>query len=89
MVPEDTEALPETSHDPVLMAEAMREHLKGMEKLAREYAEVIKSPTCAPMHDKGEVIASAMIALRHIEDARMRYGKCIQYATTGESSYPR
>lgn len=34
------------------------------------------------MHDKGEVIEDAMLALRHIEDARMRYGKCIQYATT-------
>lgn len=26
-----------------------------------------------------------MIALRHIEDARMRYGKVIQYAGNGES----
>lgn len=38
------------------------------------------------------MIAQAMLALRHIEDARMRFGKVIQYAPVekqGESIYPR
>lgn len=83
------EATVESVHDPVVMAEAMREKLKEVEIMARQYTEVVKSQNCVPMHDKGEVIADAMLALRHIEDARMRYGKCIQYATTGESNYSK
>lgn len=89
MNPETTEATIQSVHDPVVMAEAMREDLKHIEEKARQYAEVVKSQNCVPMHDKGEVIADAMLALRHIEDARMRYGKCIQYATTGVSSFQK
>lgn len=89
MNPETTESTIESVQDPVLMAEAMRHHLKNIEEMARQYAEVVKSQNCVPMHDKGEVIAQCMLALRHIEDARMRYGKCIQYATTGESSFQK
>lgn len=89
MNPDTTEATIESVHDPVVMAETMREDLKNLEEKARQYAEVVKSQNCVPMHDKGEVIAQCMLALRHIEDARMRYGKCIQYATTGESSFQK
>lgn len=88
--PEATEVTVESVHDPVVMAEALRADLKFIEEKARQYAEVVKSQNCVPMHDKGEVIAQAMLALRHIEDARMRYGKCIQYAQDGGTSlYPR
>lgn len=79
-------------NDPIQLAEEMRTFLKQAEEMARTYAEIVKGPFCVPMYDKGEVIADAMLALRHIEDARMRYGKCIQYADTtknGESVYPR
>lgn len=76
-------------NDPIQLAEEMRTFLKQAEEMARTYAEIIKGPFCLPMHDKGEVIAQCMLALRHIEDARMRYGKCIQYATTGESSFQK
>lgn len=81
--------VPPPLDDPVVMAEEMRTFLKQAEEMARTYAEIVKGPFCQPMHDKGEVIAQCMLALRHIEDARMRYGKCIQYATTGESSYQK
>lgn len=89
MNPETTEATIESVHDPVVMAEAMREDLKNLEEKARHYAMVVKGKNCLPMFDQWEVIADAMLALRHIEDARMRYGKCIQYATTGESSFQK
>lgn len=38
--------------------------------------------------DKGEVIANVTLALRHLEDARMRYGKAIQAFEGRESIYP-
>jgi len=38
--------------------------------------------------DKGEQIANAMLAFRHLEDAKMRLGKVIQ-ATVGQSVYDK
>lgn len=35
--------------------------------------------------DKGEMCANVMLAIRHLEDAAMRFGKAIQAATGGES----
>lgn len=69
-------------------AELMRDSLKKIEEQARRYVQFIKDSQ-EQLHDKWEVIADAMLALRHIEDARMRYGKCIQYATTGESNFAK
>lgn len=46
------EATIESVHDPVIMAEDMREDLKNLEKKARQYAEIVKGPFCQPMHDK-------------------------------------
>lgn len=72
-------------------AERLRAYLKDIEVSARAYAAVLKS-TNEELYDKGEMIAQAMLALRHIEDARMRFGKVIQYADLdkkGESVYPR
>ena len=74
--------------DPVNEAESFRNILKWVEERARDYVAKLKEHNL-PMHDKGEVIEDAMLALRHIEDARMRYGKCIQYATTWESNYQK
>ena len=59
----------------------MRENLEHMEEKARTAISIAKKS------GKGEVIAQATIALRHIEDARMRYGKVIQYDGDGESCY--
>ncbi len=89
MPPENESDVVGTTTNPVAMSEYMRDKLKELESVAREFADILKSDTTTQFADKGEVIASAMLALRHIEDARMRYGKCIQYTTTGESSYPR
>lgn len=37
----------------------------------------------------GEIKAQAMLAVRHIEDARMRLGKVCQYAGDGVSIYDK
>jgi len=72
-------------------AEQMRNTLKFDEQQARALVKKLKDST-EELYDKGEMIAQAMLALRHIEDARMRFGKVIQYADIdkkGESVYPR
>jgi len=38
-------------------------------------------------HDPGEVIAQSMLAVRHIEDARMRLGKVLQHWRDGVSCF--
>lgn len=72
----------------VNQAESLRESLKNTEEQARRYVQFIKDSQ-EDLHDKWECIAQAMLALRHIEDARMRFWKVIQYATTGESNYKK
>lgn len=37
----------------------------------------------------GEMIAQSMLAVRHVEDARMRLGKVLQYAGDGVSIYDK
>lgn len=37
----------------------------------------------------GEMIAQSKLALRHVEDARMRLGKVLQYGRDGVSIYDR
>lgn len=46
-----------------------------------------RSPTSAAS-DHSEIIANAMLAFRHLEDARMRLGKVIQAHDGGKSCYP-
>lgn len=92
MNPEEVGTTPQTTHNPVVMAEELRTELKRVEMMTREFAEILKSPNTTPLFDKGEVIANCMLALRHIEDARMRFGKCIQYSevkNNGESCYAK
>lgn len=43
----------------------------------------------AYMGQHGEMIAQSMLAVRHIEDARMRLGKVLQYAEDGVSVYDK
>lgn len=79
-----------TGFDPVVAAEKFRETLGNAEKLMREYVDILKSTNIPlTLHDRWECIAQAMLALRHTEDARMRFGKVIQYANTGESCYKK
>lgn len=40
-----------------------------------------------PGINKSEIRGNAMLAFRHLEDARMRLGKCIQHAEGGVSKY--
>lgn len=39
--------------------------------------------------NQGEIIANIMLAVRHVEDARMRLGKAIQAHDGGESIYDK
>lgn len=73
----------------VELAEEFREELKHIEEEVRRYAKSAIKQAGEPLYDVGECIAQATLALRHIEDARMRMGKVIQYAETGKSVYPR
>jgi len=67
----------------------IRETLKNEEATVRNFVDAIKGAPEAEGFNKGECIAQAMLALRHIEDARMRVGKVIQYATGGESIFDK
>lgn len=77
--------------DPIHEAEMLREIIKWVEIRARDFAAKLKAYE-GEIFDKWEVIANSILAIRHIEDARMRYGKCIQYtpiSTQGVSSYQK
>lgn len=68
----------------------IRETLKTEEASVRDFVNTLKSaPEEVEGFNKSECIAQAMLALRHVEDARMRIGKVIQYATGGESVYDK
>ena len=70
--------------DATMLAEHMREVLKTLEINARQGIIDLKNNKA-----DGEVIAQATLALRHIEDARMRYWKVIQYSWDGVSVYDK
>lgn len=89
MPPDAWNEVVQSVHSPIVIAEDLREKLKDFEQLARDFADILKGSNCLPMFDKSECIAHAMLALRHIEDARMRYWKVIQYAGTWVSSYQK
>lgn len=58
-------------------AEVLRAKFKQLEQEVR--ALVVIAKNTPDVFDQGEVIANAMLTLRHCEDARMRLGKVIQY----------
>lgn len=64
-------------------ANNLREKLQSLETYARNYIDSLK------VLGNGEAIAQATLAMRHIEDARMRYGKVIQYLGDGVSVYDK
>lgn len=68
--------------------EYFRGELKRLEEQARDYIETVKSTDGAWMN-KWECIGQATLAMRHIEDARLRYGKVIQYLGDGESIFDK
>lgn len=65
----------------------MRVGLKSMVSQAADIKAKISNPNNAvdPGQDKGEMIANVTLALRHLEDAAMRFGKAIQAASGGVS----
>lgn len=69
------------------VAAMMRDKLKELEFLARDFIECIK--TDSTTWNKWESIAQATIAMRHLEDARMRYWKVIQYLNDWVNIYDK
>lgn len=65
------------------VANNIRNELNSLEWWARNYINELKTL------GNWEAIAQATLAMRHIEDARMRYGKVIQYLGDGVSVYDK
>ena len=75
---------------PVLSPEYFRNELLRLEKEARQYLEDMKWTSFWPKWIyHWEAIAQATLAMRHIEDARMRYGKVIQYLSDWVSNFDK
>lgn len=74
-------------------AEFLRSDIKVIEKQARSlmtWHGMVTPPTAEKMyHHEGEMKAHILLAVRHLEDARMRLGKVIQYSGDGESCYDK
>ena len=64
-------------------ANDLRKKLNDLESYARNYITDLKALW------NWEAFAQATLAMRHIEDARMRYGKVIQYLGDGVSIYDK
>lgn len=62
----------------------LRDELLSVETAARALK---KHPGVSAGHDPGEANANVMLAVRHIEDARMRLGKVIQHCRDGISAF--
>ncbi len=71
----------------------MRIRLKDMEAIARDFIDHLECTEIVEWtqahHEQLEVIEQAKIWLRHIEDARMRYWKVIQYSWDWVSVYDK
>lgn len=68
----------------------MRTEIKVIEIKARHMAKNV--PSSQPQSfdgQHGEMIAQTMLAVRHLEDARLRLGKVIQYSGDGVSIYDK
>ena len=72
------------------MCKRLRDDLKKIEMQARSILKHSdRSAENTFENQRGEQKAQAMLAVRHIEDARMRLGKVIQYNGTGVSCYDK
>ena len=70
-------------------ANELRDLLKEVETKARDFSELLKANVINISWDRWEVIANSILAIRHIEDARMRYWKVIQYSWNWVSIYDK
>lgn len=68
----------------------MRAECKELEKRTRALMEHrrFKSEQ-SYLNQHSEMKANVMLAVRHLEDARMRFGKVLQYASDGVSIYDK
>jgi hypothetical protein len=67
-----------------------REQCKIIEKATRELLDHDRfKGEQAFIGQHGEMKAHCMLAVRHLEDARMRFGKVIQYAGDGISCFDK
>jgi hypothetical protein len=87
-----TQSKPEQTPGPSLKSECddLRAQLRAIEIRCRSIKDhpVFKGEQAyAGQH--GEMIAQSMLAVRHIEDARMRIGKVLQYSGDGVSIYDK
>lgn len=73
------------------LCDRLRAKLKELEVSARGIKEHsdFKSTEQAYPGQHGEMIAQSMLAVRAIEEARMRLGKVLQYAGDGVSIYDK
>jgi len=62
------------------------EEIKSKVKALKKHGD-LKSLKSEDSH--GEAVANIMLTYRHLEDARMRLGKCVQALDGGTSCYPR
>jgi hypothetical protein len=88
--------MPKTVEELKGVAKEMRAVIKRMGDSVQEFKGLIKEtadqgsiPAGEKPIDFGEVIANAVLAYRHLEDARMRLGKSIQHLDGGVSKYDR
>ena len=65
------------------ICDSHRKELKSIEDDVRKF---VADPNGLPT---AEAKAQAMLAVRHLEDARMRLGKVIQYSDDGVSVYDK
>lgn len=72
------------------MCDRLRAGLRAIEKEVRGLKDrsELGGPEAFP-GQRGEMIAQSMLAVRHIEDARMRLGKVLQYSGDGISIYDK
>lgn len=65
----------------------IRTDIKSVGEKTKKIIDEIKAVTFPQGTDVGEMIANAMLAYRHLEDAAMRLGKTIQAYEGGKSIY--
>jgi hypothetical protein len=74
-------------NDLIRLCNSIRADLHMLESSVREIRHHSALDDELPGINKSEIRGNAMLAYRHLEDARMRLGKCIQHAEGGVSKF--
>lgn len=69
-----------------VMCNIIRDNIERVKTMVKTFSDDLGSDKATNLGDKGEQIANAILAFRHLEDAKMRIGKVIQ-AIEGQSVY--